>query len=32
MEHDDPNAVRLSPFSSGEVLWKFSKRGEYERA
>jgi uncharacterized cupredoxin-like copper-binding protein len=32
MEHDDPNAVRLSPFSSGEILWKFTKRGEFEYA
>jgi uncharacterized cupredoxin-like copper-binding protein len=32
MEHDDPNAVRLSPLNSGEILWKFTKRGEFEYA
>jgi uncharacterized cupredoxin-like copper-binding protein len=32
MEHSDPNAVRLSPFSSGEILWKFTERGEFEYA
>jgi uncharacterized cupredoxin-like copper-binding protein len=32
MEHDDPNAKRLSPFSSAEILWKFIKRGEFEYA
>jgi uncharacterized cupredoxin-like copper-binding protein len=32
MEHDDPNATRLSPFSSGEILWKFTNRGEFEYA
>lgn len=32
MEHDDPNAKRLSPFNSTEILWKFTKRGEFEYA
>jgi uncharacterized cupredoxin-like copper-binding protein len=32
MEHDDPNAKRLSPFSFTEILWKFTKRGEFEYA
>jgi uncharacterized cupredoxin-like copper-binding protein len=32
MEHDDPNAKRLSPFNTGELVWKFSKRGEFEFA
>jgi uncharacterized cupredoxin-like copper-binding protein len=32
MEHDDPNAKRLAPFESGELLWKFTKRGEFEYA
>jgi uncharacterized cupredoxin-like copper-binding protein len=32
MEHADPNAVRLSPFSSGEIIWKFTKPGEFEYA
>jgi len=32
MEHDDPNAVRLPPLNSGEILWRFTKRGEFEYA
>jgi uncharacterized cupredoxin-like copper-binding protein len=32
MEHDDPNAVRLSPLASGAILWKFTKRGTFEYA
>jgi uncharacterized cupredoxin-like copper-binding protein len=32
MEHDDPNAKRLSPFKSGELIWRFTKRGEFEYA
>lgn len=32
MEHDDPNAKRLSPFNSGELVWRFTKRGEFEYA
>ena len=32
MEHDDPNAKRLTPFTSGELLWKFTKRGTFEYA
>jgi uncharacterized cupredoxin-like copper-binding protein len=32
MEHDDPNAKRLSPFNNGELVWKFTKRGEFEFA
>ena len=32
MEHDDPNAKRLSPFNSAEIVWKFTKRGEFEYA
>jgi uncharacterized cupredoxin-like copper-binding protein len=32
MEHDDPNAKRLSPFNTAEVVWKFTKRGEFEYA
>ena len=29
MEHADPNALRLSPFASGAILWKFTKRGAF---
>ena len=30
MEYDD--AMRLSPFSFCEILWEFTKRGEFEYA
>ena len=32
MEHDDPNAIRLAPGASGEILWKFTNTGEFEFA
>jgi uncharacterized cupredoxin-like copper-binding protein len=32
MAHNDPNAVTLSPFNSGELLWKFTKVGTFEYA
>ena len=32
MEHDDPNAVRLQPGETGEILWTFGKSGEFEFA
>jgi uncharacterized cupredoxin-like copper-binding protein len=33
MEHDDPNGTRVPPYGdSGELLWKFTKRGEFEYA
>lgn len=32
MEHDDPNAKRLAPQKSGELLWRFTKAGEFEFA
>jgi len=32
MEHDDPNAKRLSPFNNGELVWRFTRRGEFEYA
>jgi uncharacterized cupredoxin-like copper-binding protein len=32
MEHDDPNAKRLTPFTDGEIVWKFTKRGTFEYA
>jgi uncharacterized cupredoxin-like copper-binding protein len=32
MEHDDPNAKRLTPFTDGEIVWKFTKRGAFEYA
>ncbi len=30
MEHDDPNAIQLSPNKSGEIIWRFTKAGEFE--
>lgn len=32
MEHDDPNAVRLQPGESGEILWTFGEAGTFEFA
>jgi uncharacterized cupredoxin-like copper-binding protein len=32
MEHDDPNAKRLTPFKDGEIVWKFTRRGTFEYA
>jgi uncharacterized cupredoxin-like copper-binding protein len=32
MEHDDPNAVRLEPGESSEIVWTFSKAGGFEFA
>lgn len=29
MEHDDPNAIRLVPGDRGEIIWTFSKAGEF---
>lgn len=30
MEHDDPNAKRVAPKKTSEIVWKFTKRGEFE--
>jgi uncharacterized cupredoxin-like copper-binding protein len=30
MEHDDPNAKRLRPSTSAEILWKFTKAGTFD--
>ena len=32
MEHDDPNAKRLAVGDHGELLWRFTKVGEFEFA
>lgn len=32
MEHDDPNAKRLQPKKSDEIVWQFTKSGEFEYA
>lgn len=30
MEHDDPNAKRLAPKKTDEIVWKFTRAGEFE--
>jgi uncharacterized cupredoxin-like copper-binding protein len=30
MEHDDPNAKRVVPKKTKEIVWKFSKPGQFE--
>jgi uncharacterized cupredoxin-like copper-binding protein len=30
MEHDDPNGKTLQPKANSEVLWRFTKRGQFE--
>jgi uncharacterized cupredoxin-like copper-binding protein len=30
MEHDDANGKRLAPKQTDEIVWKFSKAGEFE--
>ncbi|WP_422370829.1 cupredoxin domain-containing protein [Hoeflea sp.] len=32
MEHDDPNAIRLSEGGSGEIIWTFAVAGTFEFA
>jgi len=32
MRHDDPNGRRLDPKGKTEILWRFTKRGEFEFA
>lgn len=32
MEHDDPNGKSLEPKKNGEIIWKFTKAGEFEFA
>jgi uncharacterized cupredoxin-like copper-binding protein len=32
MEHEDPNALRLAPGKSGEIVWTFTNAGEFEFA
>ncbi|MFT6671756.1 MAG: putative cupredoxin-like copper-binding protein [Afipia broomeae] len=32
MVHDDPNARRLAPKKTDEIVWKFSKSGDFEFA
>ena len=30
MEHDDPNMARVASSKSGEIVWRFTKRGTFE--
>lgn len=30
MEHDDPNAKRLKPKSTAEIIWQFTKAGTFD--
>lgn len=30
MEHDDPNAKRLKPTTTGEILWQFTNAGTFD--
>ena len=30
MEHDDPNGKRLAPRAKSEIIWRFTKKGEFE--
>jgi uncharacterized cupredoxin-like copper-binding protein len=32
MEHDDSNGKRVMPHGNGEIIWRFTKRGEFEFA
>jgi len=32
MEHDDPNAIRLTAGKSGEIVWKFTNGGTFKFA
>jgi uncharacterized cupredoxin-like copper-binding protein len=32
MEHDDPNATRVAPRQASEIIWKFTKPGQFEFA
>jgi uncharacterized cupredoxin-like copper-binding protein len=32
MEHDDPNARRIGPRQTSEIIWKFTEPGQFEYA
>jgi uncharacterized cupredoxin-like copper-binding protein len=32
MEHDDPNGKTVQPGAKAEILWRFTKKGEFEFA
>jgi len=29
MEHDDPNAKRVAPKKKSEIVWRFSRPGQF---
>lgn len=30
MEHDDPNAISIAPGQTGELVWRFTKTGDFD--
>ncbi len=32
MRHADPNAMRVAPGQTSEIIWKFTKPGQFEFA
>jgi uncharacterized cupredoxin-like copper-binding protein len=32
MEHDDPNAIRLAPGKTGDIVWSFANTGTFQFA
>jgi uncharacterized cupredoxin-like copper-binding protein len=30
MEHDEPNGKRLAPKKTSEIVWRFTKNGQFE--
>jgi len=32
MEHKDPNALTVAPYVVGEIVWRFTRKGEFEFA
>ena len=32
MAHEEPNGRQLAPKKTGEIVWKFTKAGEFEYA
>ncbi|MGI3210468.1 cupredoxin domain-containing protein [Roseovarius tibetensis] len=32
MEHDDPNAIRLAPGATGDIIWTFANAGKFQFA
>ena len=32
MEHDEPNMAHVKPGATGEIVWQFTKAGEFQFA